>query len=1794
MGRPAKHGSPAVIILLVSTIAVIAGCSIMVVQFGWLDSGSGPFGIVAGCVILAAACIILYIYLADRKATSLLREIDSSLRKKTDELDALVKSTPGGVFRYSADDQARFSFVSDGMLTWLGYTSAEFEKKFGNCFYNMVWHEDLNRVKSEIEKQIIEDRYTTCEYRIQKSDGSLMWVHNVGHLVHDEDGQAWFYVVIVDISAQKDAEAELRARSKEDRIVLDQSGKSIIRFDMQKDEAFLTGNLVQICGLPTHMTDFPESLYQSGVIAPESLDELRVLFVSMSAGVPTGSCIVEASEKSSRRAWIAVDYSLVKPDSGASTRSVISLADCTQHHKQELDFQKMKHEFGLSDRRSLLYVEADITDDVVKHADVYQGKAEYYFDGAPFQKAMKEAARVHLDDENLAQMVELLDPDRLSTLFSKGITSDRMDYQATFDGNVLWNRVFFKLVRDPESDHLMLFASVIDVSEEYSERIRLKELADRDAMTGLLTHQATEKAIEEALKNMRPGNLGALFMVDLDDFKQVNDRKGHQAGDRLLCTMANSLASAFRKGDIVGRIGGDEFMAFMVGNLSEQLIETKTSSLLNALQFSVEELNVTVSIGVAVVDDSDAMFENLYAAADTALYQAKNAGKAQYRMVDSECCEYKPEGTAGESSAVVQYKSILDHMDGGVLIIQVGDTIETAYESPSVAKTLRISGRAADEKLSMESILAEDRPSAEAAIRQTAQTGQVTDCTYRMAYDENRWSHLRIAPLSRHADGTAAVIALLSDATELKQSEAKLRMEDERYRIAAELSGAMVWEVDITTRTLYQSLEVSHVIGHTATVIHNVPEGILKIDSIHPASIPDFKRMFTDLFDGIEGKDYAILTRRAHEGYMWLNASFRLIRNEEGKPIRSVGVLKEVAKTGGNLQEFESEVCFADSAAPTMIGVARINLSTKTLDALISAGTTTADTSLDDLQTAFASFLNEGDRKVFECDLAAVLSTGEFEPGQTWKVARFWLNYPDGRIRCVSLETNILQHPRTMERYAFCYLRDVDRFIKYEKMLDEPVGYDPETLLYDKDTLTRLYPIALDRMEEGKKCGLAVFELVDFKRFKAKSDSDVVRRLLFSIGRLCRAFIEGDGSASRIDEARFVIFSTDFDSRESVRRLVDHFKEHLKRGLEQFDLDVDMDISFGYVLVTQKNVTLHEMLRRATIASHISKDRPGVAATEYSEPGKLALLPKSLSSATSQDKRRILIADDSKASRLLLYAFLKDDYLVDEAEDGEEALRLLHERAYSLFLCDIQMPRKNGWEVLGEMRLKNMLADTPVVVITADSTASSEVKALRLGASDVVRKPFVADTLSARVRNIIGRKEAAEEAERNRAFELRFQQQASLLKTAEYDDLTGILNKQGFYRQARDRLRNSAEESFYLIRFDIDSFKTVNEVMGITAGDKLLRQIGRILRESDSHDGVFARLQSDHFVILHKADKVYVNHLFKNVEDGLAAYSPAYRVGVHVGVYDIEDSTIDVSIMCDRALVALKSVKSSMTKHVAYFDNDLRERIVQNRQMTSQMPFGLENEQFVLYYQPQVDYEGKSITSAEALVRWNHPTKGLLAPGAFIPLFEENGLITQLDQYIWEHACRFLSQRKAAGLQIVPVSVNISRRDIYNIKVSDFIFGLIRTYDLDPSLIHVEITESAYSGNDAQLIETVDALRAGGLQVEIDDFGSGYSSLNTLAKMPADVVKLDLKFLDSGTDKGRSAQVLEYVVSMSHTLRLAVLAEGVERKEQADFLDSIGCTKMQGYYFSHPLPQSEFEELLDGRRSVAAFQDPEE
>lgn len=422
--------------------------------------------------------------------------------------------------------------------------------------------------------------------------------------------------------------------------------------------------------------------------------------------------------------------------------------------------------------------------------------------------------------------------------------------------------------------------------------------------------------------------------------------------------------------------------------------------------------------------------------------------------------------------------------------------------------------------------------------------------------------------------------------------------------------------------------------------------------------------------------------------------------------------------------------------------------------------------------------------------------------------------------------------------------------------------------------------------------------------------------------------------------------------------------------------------------------------------------------------------------------------------------------------------------------------------------------------------------------------------------------------------------QKALEESIYTDSLTGLLNREGFKAEAVSLLRQYPDNQYCLVEFDIDDFKFLNNSYGYEQGDKLLCALADSIQFKYHKDQLCARIASDDFMILAKKTTDLVDDMRRLLKDTLqqeALLNLSEFITYTFGAYEIPEGYGRIQSVMDKANIAHKNAKTLGKSMTVWYDETFLEKLNWENQLTKRFKRALGHAEFKMYLQSKYSLNDLKIQSAEALVRWEIPGHGIVCPDDFIPLFERNGDIAEIDFYILEKACEFIRNHLDTCGREFSVSVNFSRVTIYQQRCYSTIMEIVDRYQIPHHCIELEITESAFNGISEVIIQKITNLQEMGFIISMDDFGSGYSSLNLLDKLPIQTLKLDREFLREYGIGEKAKNVISCVTELAHTLDIEVVCEGVEKQEHVDFLKNIGCDYGQGYFFTKPIPQEEFK-----------------
>ena len=555
---------------------------------------------------------------------------------------------------------------------------------------------------------------------------------------------------------------------------------------------------------------------------------------------------------------------------------------------------------------------------------------------------------------------------------------------------------------------------------------------------------------------------------------------------------------------------------------------------------------------------------------------------------------------------------------------------------------------------------------------------------------------------------------------------------------------------------------------------------------------------------------------------------------------------------------------------------------------------------------------------------------------------------------------------------------------------------------------------------------------------------------------------------------------------------------------------------------------------------------------------------KAINEAELERHHTLLVVDDDEINGDILSSFFETEFNILRAFNGQEAINILnnHIDVIDLVLLDVFMPVLDGFEVLKIRQNDPMLKKIPFIIMTSEKEIEKEC--LVLGANDFIRKPYDnPDIIIARVKRMI-----------------ELYEDRSIIKEVKRDKLTNLYSLEFFKKFATQFDILEPDTPKDLLSIDVAKFHLVNELYGHAYGDEVLKKIAGYLKSyiTNVTRGVACRMGGDEFLLYCVHQDNYDAFI-----EGLIAAIDSNGVHIHIGIYPNVDKDLDKDFAIGRVLSVQESIKEDLNKIYAVYDEKAQARAFFEEELIDCFETALEERQFSVFYQPKYAIQGEKnvLSSAEALIRWIHPKHGMISPGVFIPLFEENGLIQKLDNYVFTEVARQQAEWYEKYHTYIPVSVNVSRVDIYNPELEKELIEAVDRYNIPHDKYYIEITESAFSEDIQEVIDLTVSLKEKGFLIEIDDFGSGYSSLNALTELSFDVIKIDSGFIRKINKNEKNKEIIKMILELCRQFQVLSVAEGVETEEYYLFLKEHGCDIIQGYYFSKPLPVPAFNELLE-------------
>ncbi len=1010
-----------------------------------------------------------------------------------------------------------------------------------------------------------------------------------------------------------------------------------------------------------------------------------------------------------------------------------------------------------------------------------------------------------------------------------------------------------------------------------------------------------------------------------------------------------------------------------------------------------------------------------------------------------------------------------------------------------------------------------------------------------------------------------------------------LRAQEELYKLALAHIRRHVLHLDIKNQSM-RAEDDDFYYAQAGTVWKDLPESLLENDIIAPDSKDQIRELYQAILSGSESGEVIVMAQSSDGRYAPHQVSYTTLFDENGEPAYAIITYEDVSAVREKELAYKRWRDMLDKIPVRQYRLIEHNLSRDTVDnaegELFDAGHVKYVTHYNQKMAHFVrELVHPEDAELFASIMDREKLIRDYHNGKRSLEFEFRLLEKDKEPRWVKLSMQLIEYPDTTDIKSYKMYEDIDASKRSELAMKFNSEQDSLTRVYNRRTFESMVEQVLERSREDGMHALVLLDVDNLKKINDRYGHAVGDNTLIMIANILRSVFQQDDVIGRLGGDEFIVLMRDVPGDHLVSRRVQQVNATLRAAARD---GFSASCSMGIALYPKDGTTFSQLYRGADDALYQAKSAGKDDFFFYSshdvpaEQAKGDPEEETVDTVETFDRCYLFRSEDEwryrsilESTRTIVIEFDIDQYRYD------------YDINVSRFLAGTYDDRP-----LGRVFLNDRVTDPATVERMQEMiqriAAGSEQKIAgtdvllrtRDGAKRWFRMRIIKmDDVHLRTRKVlIVLNDAHEEI---LTMEL-------LRRLADYDDLTDIYNKTAFIRLADAKIRTSETGSWAMIAMDVDRFKNVNELFGFDGGNRYLRHLAKVLTETAGQEAIAARLTADQFVILlpndnHEIRKVFIPEFLRRAGE----YQPKMDVVINFGIYAVEDREMDVVAMIDKAQAAKKGIKGGYLNRYAYYDKHLRKKEQRERDIVNRMRQALADEEFLVYYQPQYRHPSGRLAGAEALVRWKHPVRGIIPPREFIPLFEENGFISELDRYVWQKVCGHLRSWIDQGLPIVPVSVNFSRIDLFDPEFRDTLETIMGDQGVQPSMLGIEITESAFVEDSGHMSEVLRKLREAGFTLYMDDFGTGYSSLNILKDIPVDVLKLDMRFLSLNQNNSAKAySILKSVIQMSSSLSVTTIAEGVEIRRQADDLEEMGCSVVQGYLYSPPVPAAEYEEML--------------
>ncbi len=1331
----------------------------------------------------------------------------------------------------------------------------------------------------------------------------------------------------------------------------------------------------------------------------------------------------------------------------------------------------------------------------------------------------------------------------------------------------------------------------------------LAERASKDALSGLLNRETAEMYINQRLDNMLQNETCALFIVDIDNFKHVNDTLGHQAGDEAIRQSAHILSSLFRATDIVGRLGGDEFIILLTGTISEKQVRKKGKDICESLQLILggsPAVTTTVSVGIDIASGIGLKFDDLYQAADLALYKAKRNGKNGFFVKHDKSLSGIKEKDNFLPVNTISLSGLLENMESAVSLLEIGEQIHIIYVSSSFCRILGVDSKTYSLPKTLSSIVhPDDIIGLRSALFKGLENDNAVDCITRVSPDNKKWYwwHIRASKIE-YNNPHPVMLVTATDISEFKEKEHKLIEINKRLKSAFEQTAQGMWEVDLASKNItifgYEGMG-----SVSESVQGEFPDYIIANGWIHPNSVPHFREFANELLSG-KSQGYGNFIMQYHDTgcYGWKTMSYKMLYDDSGIAVKAIGIVEKLPHefTGQDIKSPIKRFLPESLTSYLTVGL-QANLTKDTTREFWAEG---KDLSRQYSNEKCSSILKQEESKIFRKDDSKSLSAyfnaehliELYSQGKRWIKLNYRRIDVCGNIRWVNHVINLVKDIFTKDIYLFTYIIQSDLKHQREVELKKNIVYDQITGLYDNSTSRSLIEF---QIEKGgfHECALAMIHLGGIEKLSARCDLSVNNKL-YDITAAISTALGPECIIGQYNISTLIVFFPDIHSQDKIKRQIEDAFSFVRFSLSYIQEMDSMRFVAGvdcaninqadFISMTTNTINACQLWHNAsadTVA--FVQENNDILLNKNTKAEQLEVGLEGLIHPLCESQKDIILSCISAmlSSDSIEYSINSALGLVGKYYDAD--------RVYIMSLGEenkvITMPFEwvsakkasiqqavSGLFIERFPILKRCMDEKRPIFISRilpfnDKVHEKDEKKWHFITFPLIEKDVVTSflcienpnkntmdisTANALIPYILGEKK-------------RFHTKAPVSMNAPKLFLSEMPNLRS-YTNVIYSLNSDIYSSMGAICLDVPNISSINSNQGFEYGNKLLWYISKTLEDIFCNSFIFRTWDAE-FVALcpNITRQVFIGRCTRMRSNLQRRYPKDVRIGY----------TWAEGVFSGKALVneARSIMKCEHIKSVSEQDS-----LSLSKKSLVNIKDAMRIERFTVYFQPKVNIKDGSLLGIEALVRGIDEAGNIIPPDRFIRELETTGDIRDLDLYVLDRTLAQMDAWRKEELELVPVSVNFSRITLFDPTVLASVLAIQSRYPLlPPNLLEIEITENGMNVEYSSLSSVMEKFREFGISFALDDFGSAYSNISIFTNVKFENVKFDRSLISSLVDNPRGRMLVQDIVKICNKSNMSCVAEGVENKPQIEILKDAGCICAQGYYYDRPIPVELFE-----------------